>query len=396
MRTTTASTATPAPIRLRWNGHTAADLDNLRQMARELNEKDDYEGAETIYREAFDAAKHLLPLASEETATLAYELARFYARNDDMKNADDVLDDLTMQFTQRWGNAHELTIKHYAVVGRLLSIWDRHQDSINTLKRMTNDFSTSIMPSRAEGPSQVQTPRSGNAETYVHMASPMAVSSIAFVTTTNQETNPSQALAVLRQQIELDRVFEFDGAETPDRLIIDLIDRMEKAPEKNLADIVRARRLLVSFYDKADLHDAWEAALDAAKESVLSLCKLDCKIPKGFFDVSIDLAQTLLQCDQTDKAEQLLERIEAGFVEGLGEDHADTVSLLIRIGKMYQGLKRWVDAEPRFEQAYAACLTRFGCSALVTKTLERCLEMKRYSYAIPPEDDNSITYTVSL
>lgn len=365
-------------------------------MARELTTKDDYEAAEAIYREAFDAAKHLLPPANEAAAAVAYELAIFYARNDDMKNADDVLDDLTTQFTQRWGNGHELTIKHYAAVGRLLSVWGRHQDSVNILKRMTDDFSTSIVPSRAEGPSQVQTPRSSNAETYVHMANPLTVSSIPFVNATNHETNPSQTLAVLREQIELDRAVEFDGDETPDRLIIDLIDRMEKAPEKNLTDIVRARCLLARFYDKADLQDAGKSALDAAKESVVSLCKLDCKIPKAFFDVSIDLAKTLLQCKQIDEAEQLLERIEARFVEGFGEDHADTVSLLIRIGKMYQGLKRWADAEPRFEQAYAACLTNFGYSALVTRTLERCLERKHYSYAVEPEDDDGIAYTVTM
>ena len=54
------------------------------------------------------------------------------------KNAEEVWDDLTEQFTQRWGNGHEQTIKHYELVGCLLSVWDRHENSLNILCLLAN------------------------------------------------------------------------------------------------------------------------------------------------------------------------------------------------------------------------------------------------------------------
>ena len=103
------------------------------QTARKLEEEGDDEGAEAKYREALEAAKHL-PAADRTTTALAYELTIFYAHNENTKNADEVWDGLTEQFTQRWGNGHEQTIEHYELVGCLLSVWDRHENSLNILR----------------------------------------------------------------------------------------------------------------------------------------------------------------------------------------------------------------------------------------------------------------------
>ena len=107
----------------------------IRQTAGKLEEEGDDEGAEAKYGEALEAAKHLLA-ADGATAALAYELIIFYAHNENTKNADEVWDDLTEQFIQRWENEHEQTIKHYELVGCLLSVWDRHEDSLNILRSL--------------------------------------------------------------------------------------------------------------------------------------------------------------------------------------------------------------------------------------------------------------------
>src|SRR5579871_140514 len=274
VRATTASKTPLRSITLRWKGHTVQYLGTLREVAGQLAETEDYEMAEAKYRELLEAAKHLLPSASEESSGLAYEVAIFYARNDDMTKADEVLDELSAQFIQRWGSNHEKTVKHYSVVARLLTLWDRHDDAVNILKQMTDGFSTSILSSGAKGqPNRGQTPHSAASPSQVYLDNPLglAQSSIHFVANTNEETSPSSTLAVLREQITLSRAIVVDNDESMDRLILDLLHRMEANPERNGTDILRARLLLVDFYEKADLPEASMSALQAAKHSVQSL-----------------------------------------------------------------------------------------------------------------------------
>jgi len=119
-------------------------------------------------------------------------------------------------------------------------------------------------------------------------------------------------------------------------------------------------------------------------------------MPMTFFHASIYVAKALIDDGQAGDGEQLLEKIEQRIVETYGESHTDTISLLIRIGKMYQGLKRWEDAKPRFEQAYAASITELGYDSPVTKSLERCLEREQFSSTLALEDDGEFMPVICL
>jgi tetratricopeptide (TPR) repeat protein len=373
------------------------DLDTLRKMASEMAENDDLQRAEAKYCELLDTAKHLLPPADEKAAGLAYEVAHFYAHNDEMAKADEVLDELSAQFTQRWGSGHEKTVKHYSTLGKLFIIWGRHEEAVNILKRLTNGLSTCIMSSETEGQSnQQRPPQIGASRSYVQLDTPSLTSSVIFSANRNEERNASAELTVLQERLSISRAIAIDDDESADKLIIDLLDRMEVNPKRHGTDIMRARCLLIDFYSKAGLDDARKSALQTARHSAQSLCRVECKMPTNFFHISIDLAKTLINDGQAAEAEQLLEVLERRMTDSYGETHTDTISHLIRIGKMYQGLKRWEDAEPRFEQAYAACITELGYDSLITKHLERCLEKKQYSTGIALEDDSEFMPLVSL
>jgi tetratricopeptide (TPR) repeat protein len=396
VRPTTTHESTLRPIRLRWKGYTEKDLDTLRGTARELAKNDDYDGAEAKYDELLEAAKYLLPAAGEAASGIAYEVAIFYAHSDNMTKADEVIDDLSAQFTQRWGFSHEKTVNHYSTIASLLTVWNRHDDAVNILKWMMDDFSTSVMGSRAGAKTKpAQSPHSG-ASPSVNLDSPLLRSSMPFVANSNKETSSSSALAVLQARLNSSRTVVVDDDESADQLVLDLLHRMEANPERNGTDIIRARCLLVDFYNKVGLPEESKLALQAAKHSIQSLCQLECRMPIEFFDVSIGLAEILLSDGDATNGEQLLERIETRFVQAYGESHTDTISLLIRIGKMYQRLKRWEDAEPRFEQAYAACITELGYDSTVTKNLERCLEKKHYSSSLELDDETKVCPIIIL
>jgi tetratricopeptide (TPR) repeat protein len=130
---------------LRWNGHTVADIGRLRIQALELEQQGDFDGAGEKFREALDASRNLLPPADEHAVATAYQVAIFYAQQDEMKSADEVIDGLTDQFIDQWGKEHEETLKHYATVARLLEAWGRHGDSLNIIRRLTDNFSTSFV-----------------------------------------------------------------------------------------------------------------------------------------------------------------------------------------------------------------------------------------------------------
>jgi hypothetical protein len=171
---------------------------------------------------------------------------------------------------------------------------------------------------------------------------------------------------------------------------------VEKDPKKNAADIIRLKYLLVKFYVKVGKTDESMETLTVAKNRVLSMCNPQCCLPKDFFHPSIDLAKALLDSKQENEANNLLERLQEKFTDQYEEDSIDTISFLIRIGKMFQQVKRWDLARARFETAYAAVITRLGIDSLLAKKLEESLEKEVYSFDVETDDDSSFFHSISV
>jgi hypothetical protein len=391
-----ASTGPKSFIRIRWKGHTIHDLDALREEAHRLETESNVDDAGKKFHELLDISTHLLPAASDESAGFAYEAACFFARNDDMENADLLLDGLSGDFVQRWGPAHERTLKHLGMVSKLLAQWDRHDDALNILKRLTGDFSTSLLDSHQEQASQAHTPRSIVSRTYLNVISPSVQDSIKIIQNASKSTSRSSSLAILSAQIDIDRAVDLDDDNSPDRVITGLLQVMEKDLEKNAADIVLGKCLLVKFYAKAGMTEESMEALTTAKDSVLSICRAQCRLPIAFFNSSVDLAKIILDFKQENEANNLLERLQEKSADVYGEDHTDTISLLIRVGKMFERIKRWDLARSRFEAAYAAVVTQLGIESLLAKKLEESLENESYSFDVEQDVDSSFFPAIVL
>jgi thioredoxin-like negative regulator of GroEL len=326
------------PIRLRYKGYTYRDIAKLQQEARELEDDGNLADTKEKYRELLDISKNLLSVGSETYKDVVYEAAWFFARNEDMEQADQILDNLSEETTRRWGPAHEQTIRHYAKVGVFLAQWNRHDDAVGIIARITDNEElharTSWTPSTLEKPQE----------------------NIRFNSAPNGNNNESSATSVL-----------------------ELLNILEQSPYENATDIVRMRCLLVTTYEKLGMQGKANETLSLAKDRTLELCKQRLELTTTFFQSAIDLARALLKAKQPTTAEDLLDRLQEKFMDDYGNDHPDTISLLIEAGKMFQQLKRWDLARPRFEAAYAGAMSQFGIDSLLVKRLETSLENKRFS-----------------
>jgi hypothetical protein len=382
-------------IRLRYKGYTIQDIDKIRQAAHELDQNDDYENAYNKYCELLDVLKHLLPVAKEGYRSLVYEAACFFARNEDMEKADKVLDRLSEECIQWWGAVHEQTLKHYAKIGKLLAQWDRHRDAVDIFKRITDNFPV-LAISTQEVPGQRPTSQPRTLHSYVDVDNQPLQDSINIVLGEHVEESPSLALTMLQEQLSLNHSLDVDEQKSLDRVILDILENMEENPTENATGILHAHCLLVTFYNKAEMPDDSVAALDKAKDRALSICKLNFNLTTTFFHTAIDLAKTLFEEKQQTAADDLLDRLQERFTDDYGYEHTDTILLLIRIGKMFQRLKRWDLARPRFQAAFAGAIDRFGLDSQLAKRLEACLEDNHYPFEAGPNDESVFIPIVTL
>jgi len=340
-------------------------------------------------------SKHLFSGRTEAYRSLNYEAACFFARNEDMEMADRTLDNLSEECIQRWGTTHEQTLHHYATVGKLLSQWDRHGDAVNLFKRVVEDL-PALVASAQNTPSQGLNMEPSAFRSYIDVDGQPLQHSINAVTEEHAEERSSFTLAMLQEQLQLDRILDADGERSSDEAILQLLDTMVENPTENAANILRARCLLVKFYNKADMPDKGVAALSTAKDVALSLLKQNTKFTTAFFHISIHLAKTLFDAEQQAEAEEFLDRLQEKFTDDYGHDHTDTISFLIRIGKVFQRQKRWDLAQPRFQAAFAGVVDRFGAHTALAKRLEMSLEDRYYPFEANSDDDSTFMPIVML
>lgn len=356
----------------------------------DLERQKDFEGAAEKFTEVIDASSHLLRPADELTIITTYQVARFYARQKNMAKADTVLDDLTKQIVSRWGHRHDRTMRHYAMIIRLFETWDRHEDVLHLMKRLTDDFKSCL-------PTFDDTSQDAQTALHVDAESLFTSSRLAANTAESSDAGLSFDERFLRMEVENGAVIDLEGGDRPEQRALRLLDRLLQSPEDNLVDIVRTRKLLVSIYIKAVMDSEAREAFAQAKDSVSLLCRLHCSKPKNFFTSATDLAEYGMENDYKDDSHVIFETLEAEAVTSFGADHAYTISLLIRIGKVVEKMDAWEKARPHFQQAYAACITAFGFESLVTLRLERALEEAQYPDGFGQDDyDKNIFQSIIL
>ena len=381
-------------IRLRYDGYTIEDIEKLLEVAHESDDSDDYARAEQGYIRLLDVSKHLLSTATTEYRNIVYEVACFFGRNDKMDMADQVLDEFSEECAKRWGVGHEQTLNHYATIGKLLAQWDRQKDAIGFLKRMTESFPS--LATNAETQGRRYVPGPGGCHGYMEMGNGPLQDALDGVIDEHNEQNASVTLTLLQERFKFDCHLEEDGEIPPAQRLLDLLNQLEEDPQRNASDILRAYCSLVTYYTKAGMPWKCTEQVTAAEKRALAFCKIRAKLPTTFFKTAISLSGSMFNIERDTAADHLLYRLQDKFTDDYGHDHTDTISLLIRIGKMCQQLERWDLAQPRFEAAFSGAIDRFGLDGYTTKKLEACLEDRHYHFEADPHNDDVFFPIVTL
>ena len=97
-------------------------------------------------------------------------------------------------------------------------------------------------------------------------------------------------------------------------------------------------------------------------------------------EASMELAAAVLRADLTSDANWMFHEIRMKTSNVFGVDDERTIWTAISIGLVYQRYRTWSEARPWFEQAYAAADAVWGLKDGITKSLEKSLEKRYFSY----------------
>lgn len=368
----------PTFFYLKWDGKSKADLEYIYGLAQGFARIGKAEEAEDGYLQTLSGYEALLSPTHEETVEVAYELAEFYARNDRMDDADNVIEWIGDKHLERWPAGHKNMRMHLIRVADMLHSWSRVDDAVSIVSRAANMFENSFQsPSTNPAIFPVQ-PNSAHhsmrdeRRKSVHFAGGDPPSQEDEDTSTHIDYAVILAMARARA--------EDDEAEA---CLLSLLEQCEKQPERLSVQMLEARCALIDLYKLLDRPDRVEEVLSQIDKNFWAVFKSQAKRTELLLDTATDVVGMLVKANRYSEAEPLLAKIELDVVHAFGDDSEVTISILIRIGKLFQVEERWQDARPRFEQALAASMRAYGLDSTMTKRLEEVLEKKTYIMPIP-------------
>jgi len=371
--------AKPALFHLKWDGKTKADLEFIYEKAQGFARIGNFHEAENGYLQTLRGYEVLLSPTHEDTIEVAYELAEFYARNDRMDDADNVIEWMGDKHVERWPVGHKKMRMHLIRVADMLHSWSRVDDAVSVISQAANMLEKSFkLP--PEDPEIIQYLQENSHPHSMRDERPKPIHFAAADPPRQEDEDTftqmdyALILAMARARAEDDEA---------EACLLSLLDQFEKQPEKLSVQILEARGALAELFKLLDRPDSFDDALNQIGKSFWEVFKSEVKKTRLLFETAIDVVGLLVKARRYDDTEPILAKIELDVVQTFGDDDEATICILIEIGKMFQAEKRWDYARPRFEQALAASMSAYGVESTMTKRLEDVLEKKTYVMPIP-------------
>ncbi|KAK4228436.1 hypothetical protein QBC38DRAFT_414506 [Podospora fimiseda] len=114
---------------LRWQGLTRTDLLAMNNSAKSHITKGDRATAESLLRKVLEGYRYLLGPTNHDTIQASYSLATFFADDDRMLEADQLLEEISHYHITHLGLAHKTTYRHVLHTAELLNSWNRKEDA---------------------------------------------------------------------------------------------------------------------------------------------------------------------------------------------------------------------------------------------------------------------------
>ncbi len=366
----------PLTTRRTWRGKTLEELRSMRRDALSSLELAGrtHEAARNL-RNVVDGFQYLLTPTHGLTVTASYEFAETLGNNNDMEEANRVLDWLGQNLIKKHGLHHVSSINHYVKVVDLLRAWSRDEDAKLLLFRIAHAWNND--DGTAESHSQLRIPGAASG-----FAMPADQEMLDYCTLFGK---PSDADDV-EIQLQLARAL-MSSRSHPYMDMEPILNTLIAYSEANelLTQTINARCCLAKYFrEKHSEHRALRT-LDLARPALEDHLRGTDVLAQRLLKAISELAFLFSECHSPDKCEDILELTtdclerHAMATQYLTERvQLDVVNFPISVGKEYQKRFSWADAAPWFERALASSLRIFGKQHEKTKALERAREEERF------------------
>lgn len=366
-------------------GLSLSELQKLKADAEALAAREDPDEAEQKFRDALSGFRHQLSSTHAFTADTAYQLASFYAKQQRMKEADEVLNWLSEEHCSRWGLWHSRTLSHYLVVVEELQAWSRDASAkflaYGIYEALRDEWSRKkfvLVPAWN---------RSWDID----------ACGVPDNDVTDRLFVESEDEVRIDRQVRIANLWLVAGLQGTEHILPCLITRFEERPNRLLQALAARCYLLKNYIRKGEPNSAESEAALARKLLGQLMSEHETGILPGVLLESIKLAFLHLDNNDANWCDRLIswtsDKLEDSVSKWTGaginyrnlcqiRNAGSTITYLILAGFKHQRRSGWENASSWFEQAYSFSSRVFGPRDQMTQNIEMAIKGRHY----PVED----------
>lgn len=363
---------------LNFKGKNIADLGNSVLAARSHARNREARLAEETYIEAYNGFQHLLGSTHPDATKIGYELATFYWQQNRKADADTVFETMSTTHISSLSIDHRNTQQHLLHVAELLNSWDRGEDALAFLNHARD------LAEVARGNDKVRGRKAKGKNRPSPISSVMSGQALMLQTSDEIALNPN--FENINHGLSNARLSRTTNSEPAVLVLLRAIeDQCQKEPGKFANQGIRARTELLNYHLKQGVNITNKEDF-MTSPNVLLVYWTNIYHDRATFksqeavEAALELAAAVLKGNFDFLATPMFRTIEQKTQQTFGLLDERTIWMFISIGIVYETYRRWDDARPWFERAWAAGDSIWGFDDGVTRSLTNAFEKRHFSY----------------
>ncbi|KAK1622878.1 hypothetical protein BDP81DRAFT_475998 [Colletotrichum phormii] len=363
---------------LRSQGYTREELLNLLNLARSYNQEGRVKEAEDSYLQASHALSHVIGRTHQETASVNYELANFYAQHKRTEDADAIIDIMTGDFVKDWGHEHDRTQKHILHTTELLETWGRSADALGILSHSW-EIIEKLDRRGHRSTRRTQTPG--------RVTKSWALGPIPDLQQTIDKVRKQGSVATIDHGISVAKAHVNARNQASEGLLLAIIQHCKRHPQGLVLRRVQATAELLGLYSKLGTADEHRFHFVGAEDALTVIFNEYGWTKERFqsielMEASMQLALNVFRGGFEIHAARMFGSVDEKAEWLFGYDDERTIWILITIGLAYQSNAGWDQASKWFEKAFSAALgsDQWDDEDGIVRALQNAIDKRHFSY----------------
>jgi hypothetical protein len=364
-----------SPLPLSWKGETLLELTTKFDAARSQRLAGADAQVEDLYVEVLEGYTHILGATHKDTIHVALTLATFYAEEDQMQEANGIIQETLRDHLERWGIKHKQTQQHLLDVVGILNGWNRPNEAFALLSRAKELVD---IAERRTTNSDAR-PRSKKTATSSKAAETDRLLDIAHtIRVVGGPENVAYGVNMARNHASA-------NAEGVEALLLSILDHCEKHPMGLEIQHLKARAELLRWYKKNDTVLGHISSFVRAKEVfgiLWSSFQWDYERSDSLdmMEASLELSSAMLHANFDNLAEDIFGIVSDQARTLFARDMERAIWVDITIGLVYQKYRSWAVSSRWFQQALASAIFKYDDDDGIVKALHNAMRRHHFTY----------------